>query len=513
VRKGVKESSAQGPGAQVPGEASSQGPGAEVAVGMAGEARRARRMRSRRDRGVITIAALLLCAAPLALAGLGDLREAFASYAVIAVSSCVVLLALHAWLRRRGVELSKTTVVLVAVALRVAAMPMSPTLSDDAWRYLWDGRLVLHGINPYLIAPADPQLERYHDALYGLQGYPTTPTVYPPAAQLFFAAAATPSLLATITPNRMPTWHGVSFLLLKLLLLVLELTAIWSLLALLERLGRPLRDAVLYAWHPLVVIELAGQGHYDGMWIATLGLALVAASSGRKGRGIPWLVAGVLTRLYPLALLPLWTRREGMRRTLVGLALAIPLAIMIAPFADRGALESFVAIVARFTNYYEFNGGAYYLVKWLIDRLSLAPSNVIAGAIGTALQLAVIATATWRLKRGDSLARLIAATLLVVTAIVALGPKAHPWYFVASLFLAALDPRAPLARAWLWVAFVAPLSYVAYAVEGANESAIVLWLEWGGGALIALWSRRREKANRAAGDAGALPASTDRSAM
>jgi alpha-1,6-mannosyltransferase len=440
---------------------------------------------------VIPVLPAFLVLAVAALTLLGDLRQHFAPFAVIAVSATAALY-FAAWRSDRGATLGSTrTIITVAILLRLAALPMTPSLSDDAWRYLWDGRLELHGVNPYVVAPSDPSLRWAHDELYRLQGHPGTSTVYPPAAQLLFAIGAMP-----MTFGASPLF---SYYALKLLLVAIDIGAVLVLLRLLERLGRPRAWAMLYAWHPLVVIEIAGQGHSDALWVASILLALFALVNRRRHRGVPWLVAGGLARLHPLALLPLWWRVAGTRRWLAGLLWSLPLLGLLIPLMEPRALAAFVTVVSRFTNYYEFNGGFYYALKWVADALAVARSNRIAGGIAVAVQLAVILVATLR-ARGDDPVRLVSATLVVTFALVALGAKAHVWYFIAPLALVALDPRGPLARAVLWVTFVAPLTYVAYSATPFGESTWVLWLEWGGAAAITAGAMLLERKRQAAGD-------------
>ncbi len=91
--------------------------------------------------------------------------------------------------RRRGPERAGVVVVLVAGALfRVVLVPTPPVLSDDLYRYLWDGRVQAAGISPYRYAPAAPELAPLRDDLVwpGINRKPVR-TIYPPLAQAVFA--------------------------------------------------------------------------------------------------------------------------------------------------------------------------------------------------------------------------------------------------------------------------------------------------------------------------------------
>ncbi len=363
---------------------------------------------------------------------------------------------------------------------------MLPSLSDDAWRYLWDGRLIDSGVNPYRHVPADSSLRRLHDDLYQRQGYPTTHTIYPPGAQLLFAAAMSPSVAFDLRPV-------VGFYLYKILLLGFEVVAIAMLLTFRKQNGRSLTPAVLYAWHPLPIIELAGQGHTDALWVASIGLALVAFARSGWGRGLPWLALGVVFRVYPAALIPLWAPFVGWRQWLRGLLMSIPFLLPLAIFLDPVSRETFTTVLLRFTNYYEFNGGAYYGVKWIVDAVGLHPSNVIAGGICTAVLVVLHLWVFLRWRKGGTALDLAVGVLALLTVQVALGAKAHVWYFAAPLYVSAMLDEGRLRRGWLWLTLFAPLTYSYMLAEPQAEQMWVVAVEWvvASALWLGIWKRQK----------------------
>ena len=430
----------------------------------------------------------------ISLLSLGDLRHHVLPYVIIA-SSATLILYLGVYLfKKHQVCFRARDLFLVALLFRAVALPLGPSLSDDAWRYLWDGRLLLNGVNPYHHVPADSALSDFHDDLFALQGYPETNTIYPPVAQLIFAGS-----IALAQPFGEDPLVG--YYIWKLFLIAAEMLALWLLLLLLKRMRLPLYGAALYAWHPLVVIEIAGQGHTDALWVLALGLALFGYTMGRAGGGVAGLGFGVGVRLFPLITLPVWLRFLDRRRAIVGGAIALPLVLTLALFLDPEVFNRYATVATRFTNFYEFNGGFYHGVKWLLDELMVKPSNRIAGGITTGLMLlGVVAITLWPIKR-RTLSVLLSRVLGIVTLQIALSAKVHIWYFVVPLFLLALRDDRRLSLAWYWVALIAPLTYLYYATEPFQERALALWLEWGGmaflillGFLITWISRRKPKA-------------------
>ena len=142
-------------------------------------------------------------------------------------------------------------VVTVAALCRLALLPSPPTLSTDAYRYVWDARVASAGISPYAAAPDAPELARLRDAvIYPRLNHPTWRTIYPPGAELFFRA------VYALAPD--------SVMAMKSAIALAELATLAILSSLLGRLGVPLARLAIYAWNPLVLVEIWGSGHLDG---------------------------------------------------------------------------------------------------------------------------------------------------------------------------------------------------------------------------------------------------------
>jgi len=395
-------------------------------------------------------------------------------------------LAAAAWisLRRGGVSRARpagavgsarAVAVILAVGLipRMLLLPAEPTLSEDLYRYLWDGRLVAHGTNPFLRPPSDPAFSGLRDALYDRLNHAQVPTIYPPAAQVLFAAA----------------WAlGGTPLAWKLVLFALEGALVAGLLALLARRRLPVERLLLYYWNPLVVVECYGQGHVDLAAAAFLVLALALLSAREPGgseraanpleapararwrrmAGGVAFGAAVLVKLVPLLLLPALARRRAW--TALATAAAFSLLLYV-PFRSAGAmLGEGLRVYAR---HWEFNGPIYALIRpWFRDgdapRLALALALVGA--------LAVIA---WRARTlsGAALASWIAFLLL--------SPTVYPWYLIPAVALLPLHPDPGL----LVLSGTIALSYLPLPVFRISGVWLLpSWILWAEYALpAALW--------------------------
>ncbi len=146
-----------------------------------------------------------------------------------------------------------------AIGLRLLLLPAEP--GDDFWRYRWEGMVQLHGVNPYVRAPASPVLIPLRDADWARVNHRDYPAIYPPAAELVFVLLAA----ARVPPLGM-----------KLLFTLADLGVIVMLRRLLlnqkksPSSARLDRAAAWYAWNPLVAYSFAGGGHYDSLMLVTL---------------------------------------------------------------------------------------------------------------------------------------------------------------------------------------------------------------------------------------------------
>jgi hypothetical protein len=356
-------------------------------------------------------------------------------------------------------------VLVVAALLRLLFLPAAPTLSEDVYRYLWDGRLVTRGVNPYAHAPSDPALEPHRDPLLERLNHAHVPTIYPPAAQLLFASVAA----VRVDPAAF-----------KAALLVAEAALVAALLLLLRGRGLAPERILLYAWNPLVVVEGYGSAHLDVALAAFLLVSLALLERGRRApAGIAWALA-VFIKYTPLLLFPWLARRRAWGVLLLG---ALTMAVLALPFAGAGS--ALVTGLAAYARHWEFNGSLYPVLAALTGSGERA-RWILAGALAAAT-LAV----SWRARSASGAAAALLACALV------LSPTVFPWYLVPIVALLPLYPSpALLAFSGLVALSYAPLPRY-QALGEWTLPAWIPWVEYGGAALAALvaavWTRRTRR--------------------
>jgi alpha-1,6-mannosyltransferase len=176
----------------------------------------------------------------------------------------------------------------VAIILRLIALPLAP--SDDLFRYQWEGKVQNAGFNPYLIAPADPQLDQLrHDFPQAAKiNHPELRAVDPPGAELLFKA------LGAITDR--PLFYKIIFAIADLAVAAL----------LLRLIGGEERycGAAWYAWNPLVVYTFAGAAHFDSLMILSMvaGILAVVRSTTQTESKAKWSWAVLAAVLFGIAI-------------------------------------------------------------------------------------------------------------------------------------------------------------------------------------------------------------------
>ena len=363
--------------------------------------------------------------------------------AVALAQGAVYLFAL--WLVRPAGGSRRCLVVILglAAAMRLLVLAAPPYLSSDVYRYVWDGRVIAAGINPYRYIPTDPHLAALRDAAIfpNINRNNYAHTIYPPAAETMFFAV---------------TRFDDSVVAMKAAMVLCEAIAVVLLLRLLAAAGLPATRIIVYAWHPLPLWEFAGSGHVDAAIIVLIALAL--SSRGRLGGAIAGLAlaGGTLVKFYPAVLLPaLW--RPLRRRSMWPLpaVFAATLALAYLPFLGVGwGVLGFLPHYLAEEGFTAGGGAGFYLwsaAKAVLPLGGVSDTAYMAGA--AILMLGLAAGVAFERIADDDVA--LAAALLAAAFILLLSPH-YPWYFAWLIVFACLVRSAAL----LWLTLASFLLYL-----------------------------------------------------
>jgi hypothetical protein len=363
-------------------------------------------------------------------------------------------------------------VLAAAVAMRLIALAGPPILSSDVYRYVWDGRVQLAGINPYRYLPAADELAFLRDeAVYPhMNRAETARTMYPPTTQLIVALAA------VVTPGV----YGM-----KLMMALFDALAIGALYGLLRMVGRDPAELLIYAWLPLPVWEFAGNAHLDGAAAGLLALAMLVSVRGRSVWTGIVLAAAALTKFLPAVVVPAFWRPRDWR---LAVAFVLVLVVLYLPYVSAGWLV--LGNLAGYATEEGIHSGHGFFLLQLLDSIVTLPDWASRAYI--AIALGVLGLIGARFAFGGPLpaapaARLAIqarqAVILAAALLVALSPH-YPWYFS---WLAPLACLAPLPSV-LWMLATAPLL-----AHGSFEYLAVPGAVYGPAAILAVFDLRRAR--------------------
>ena len=328
----------------------------------------------------------------------------------------------------------------LALLWRLALAVAPPLLSSDVNRYVWEGRVQLHGGNPYAWddRPNAPRWQGLRDSVYEGLNHPNYTAVYPPFWQMAAAAVV---------------WVHDGVAAMKLFLVACEVLTLLALGRLLHMRGQPRERLLIWAWSPFALVEIAGGGHNEAFGLVFVVLALLALESGRPLLAALLSALGFQAKFLPGLLAASWLRRFKPWHVLAAAALALAL---VWPY--WGARRTLLMSLGKYAEFWTFN-------ETLFAPLSALFGHAGAVRLGAGLVLSLAFALAWR--RADP----AIAGVVVVSATLLLGPNLLPWYALWLLpFVVLLD--VPFAL--LFTGTVA----LAYLVYPAWQSGAPWYLPW-----------------------------------
>jgi alpha-1,2-mannosyltransferase len=400
--------------------------------------------------------------------------------ALVAFVAALMLLPRCAWTTSQAVKI----VMAVAAGLQLLAVSHTPVTSDDDFRYTWDAKVQLAGIDPYRFAPTSSHLAFLRDDFLFPAGLhpcphsiadgctlinlPNQHTVYPPVAQAAFVALRLISFGG----------HGGHY--------PLQLAAAAGALAIAAllahravRTGRPLWTVAMWGWCPMTVMELGNNAHID--WLAVL-LGLLAIGAAERRRPLAtgaWLGAAIVTKLYPVLLLPSLLRRRPLI-VLGGMVAVIAVTYLPHVLAVGDGVIGYLPGYLHEDGY--STGRGYRLIGAALPPL---PAEIVA-------VLAVAAAMAWAAWRADPDYPDRSALIVLGVALLAATPSL-PWYTLLLLALAARVGRPE----WLGVVAAATVSYLG---AGAGAKLSVVGASAYGAGLVILLAGTWWRLTRATGE-------------
>lgn len=372
------------------------------------------------------------------------------------------------------------------LTIRVAFLFSPPLLSEDVYRFLWDGLLSGENISPFSRMPSEvgiadlsPEKREIANSLLVAMNSPGFYSVYPPVLQFLFYVSSQFLLLFGDVNSGILVW--------KLFLLLSEVVLQFVLVKTLKKHGFPVRRSWIYWLNPLVLSEISGNAHPESILVLFCVLSVLSfwnwTSSNDKKDGILhflFLGSGILTKITPAAFLPFFAfrilRGENRKTSVIRFFLyvlpwiAIVFGFLFFPETIRKQNRSGLGV---FFQLFEFNGSVYYVLREFLRVIG--EDFYAAGKYCAALSGISISVYSLLKRKTTAIGDLFGAAETVYCIFLIFSTTVHPWYILPLLGFCVFSGRiSPI----VW-SFIILVSYSTYSVVPFRDSFFWLGIEYG----------------------------------
>lgn len=366
----------------------------------------------------------------------------------------------------------------LAFGFRAVFILAIPNLSQDFYRFIWDGRVILEGFNPYLFTPESfivggefpvAQAQELYAGMGDLSA--SHFTNYPPLNQLCFVIAglfAGKSILGSV-------------IVMRLLIIAADFGTLYFGKKLLEKFKLPMHNIFWYILNPFIIIELTGNLHFEGVMILFLVWSLYLLHSGKWKLAAIIFACSVSIKLIPLLFLPLFYQWFTKRNTSTALSMTklilfyvivgLTTTLLFLPFYSSQFISNYAETIALWFHNFEFNASLYYLARE-IGYLFTGYNEIAVIGKFTVLIVILFVIGIAFLRKNKTMTQLITAMLFALSFYYFTATTVHPWY-IATLLILSVFTKYKFPLVW---SFVIILSYLAYMQIGNADKTENLWV-------------------------------------
>ena len=411
----------------------------------------------------------------LSIIGLGYLPDQEEFFLFLPLWSIAFLT--YGYLYKEGNKVPLPLLVGGAVLARVCLVGAFPNLSDDIFRFIWDGRSMHAGLNPLSALPIDivGSAAGLNQGLLDFLNSPVYYSIYPPVAQGVY-------WFSTLWPSDN---YMTEVIVMKMILLTAELATLRVLWLLIRSSSHRYQQFVVYAFNPLIILEIMGNVHFEGVMILFLLISIYLLRSNRSISAAIMLAAAIGAKLLPILFVPaifLFLPTQKRWGFLLTLSLATGL-LFLPMISNLPSIHNLVESVSLYINKFEFNAGLYYLLRWWgniiygYNMIHLAGPILLLGAGCFILYLA------YRVKDKATLSHLITTLFWSYIAYAFATATLHPWYLAIPIALSALT-QYRFVMVW---SFLIGWTYINYTTTPYQEQLWVVALEYGIVSCFLIW--------------------------
>ncbi len=362
------------------------------------------------------------------------------------------------------------TLFKIGLLFRLLFLFSTPALSQDFYRFLWDGNAILASINPFQYKPNEiiSTIATFPNANYLYQKMGSLSAAhfsnYPPINQLFFTIAALIGKKSIL----------FSTMMLRIIIILADVGIYFYGKKLLQHFNQNPKNIFLYFLNPLVILELSGNLHFEGVMWCFFVIGLCFLIKNKLFFAAFFVAIAIATKLLPLLLLPLFFKYFGLKKSLLFYGLILVLNFLFFfPFSTSMLLTNYVETVSLWFINFEFNASIYYLIRQV--GYSINGYNIIqtVGKFTPIISILIILFFAF-FKKNASLENIIINGLMVLTLYFFIATTVHPWYII-NLVLISVFTKYKFPTIW---SFGIILSYYPYSILPFKENYFFIFAEY-----------------------------------
>ena len=370
-------------------------------------------------------------------------------------------------------ELSFKQKTIIGILFRAVFLLSIPILSQDFYRFIWDGRMLLNGFNPYLYLPEDYLSQAYEAPKQAATLYQGMGLLngshysnYPPLNQLCFTIAA------LFSGNNIIG----SVLVFRIIIVLADLGILFFGKKLLAYFNLNPNTIFLYFLNPFIIIELTGNLHFEGVMICLLLMGIYFLKQNKLILSSFFIAASIALKLLPLLFLPLFFQLLNFKKLVLFYSLILGFTLLFfIPFIDSAFLANYTKTISLWFGQFEFNGSFHHLAKKIAVKISGYNSIKEYIKIITPLLVISFTLVMTFFRKNRNTQQLLVAMLFTLFFYLATATTVHPWYIAMLLLFSVFTSyRFPL----IW-SFVIMLTYFTYMNPDFIENPWILFIEYG----------------------------------
>jgi glycosyl transferase family 2 len=343
-----------------------------------------------------------------------------------------------------GLSIRHKIGLILLITLLARIFMLGVPVSDDVYRYLWEGKIIAAGESPYQYSADHAHYETYRDHYWEGMNHKDKLTAYPPLAEFMFAGVSS----IAYSP-----WAF------KAIFILADLCVVWVLISFLTLRGADVRAALLYALNPLALFAIAGEAHFDVLLILAMMLSMLCVEKRAFAWGWVWLGIAIQIKIIAVVLVPLFLWRCQWRYAWL---LLIPLVLPSLYFLE--SLSGMFHGLWAFGGTNAFNGPIHGPINYLFDGNITWASRLVFVLFGF-ITLWII----WAVKSP------VKAAYLLIASLVLLSPVVHYWYILWVIPFVVLYPGL----SWLVLSFTSGAYFAStFSVENGEDWSLPVWAMW-----------------------------------